>query len=105
MAKKKGSVISRAMLDDILRLLNSESDRGCVLVASAYIEELVREMLCRYCRANSKRNIEDNELSHAFRDFESQFYNFASSVRLARVLDIITIDLWAKEKSVCSRDW
>lgn len=73
---------------EMVNLLEVESERGCVLVAAAYFEDSIRRSLCAFCKSRS--NASDKELNKLFKTFDSQFANFASCIRLARALDLIT---------------
>ncbi len=75
-------------VDEMLDLLEKESERGCVLVAAAYIESALRRALSAYCRTISE--VTETELNQLFKTFDSQFANFAPCIRLARALGIIT---------------
>lgn len=86
MAKDAAALRSPVMSE----LLIEESDRGCILVASAYLEEALRVALMKRCKHLS--DIGDVELTRLFKDFESQFSNFASCIRLARGIGIISAD-------------
>lgn len=68
-------------------LLTQETDRGCVLVASAYLEEMLRTVLMAKCRTLS--DVTDDDLPKLFKSFDSQFASFASCIRLARALGIV----------------
>ena len=75
---------------EILRfgtVLLNESDRGCVLAVSAYLEESVRESLCARCQELSEAT--DSDLGKVFKDFDSQFASFVSCIRLAFALGVI----------------
>jgi hypothetical protein len=72
---------------EIMRLLMKETDRGCVLVASAYFEDSVRRMLSAFCRTVS--DVSEKELNTLFKTFDSQFANFSSCIRLCRALGLI----------------
>lgn len=72
---------------EVLVLLSDESERGCVLAASAYLEETLREALCARCQQFSK--ISQTDLNALFKSFDSQFASFASCIRLAYALGII----------------
>lgn len=71
----------------LLEQLTLETDRGCVLVISAYIETSVRDALIAKCTVTS--DCTEGELNKLFKSFDSQFANFTSCIRLAHALGII----------------
>lgn len=78
-----------AFFDEMDNLFAIESDRGCVLMVSAYFEDFVRSILIEHCRRRQS-DMTNNELNQLFKSFESQFSGFAACTRLARALGLIT---------------
>jgi hypothetical protein len=76
---------------EMVCILAYESERGCVLVASAYIEDSLRELLLAKCRTMSTAS--EDELSKTFKSFDSQFYNFSSCIRLAHAMGLLRGEL------------
>ena len=76
--------IVSAYTAEVFTVLDKESDRGCALVASAYIEYSVRRLLMAHCKSVS--DVSDKDLGVLFKDFDSQFASLSSCVRLCRAV-------------------
>ena len=87
MAKKKGMTVAENDVAEFSKMLGNESDRGCVMVTSAYLEEGLRDALIAKCKSMS--DVTDKELNAVFKAFDSQFASFASCIRLARAMGIV----------------